>query len=116
MTNNVLMNFFKIKKIEKNTKERVIKNLLALYFAFLLMFAASNGMTSIQSILNSDGSLGVISQIVIFCIQIPLSIVFPAIFIEIIGFKKTMVIIEIGYAIFVASNAYPRYYTILPGK
>jgi hypothetical protein len=116
MSKRFLLNLFKIKKIEKNTKPRVIKNLLALNTSFLLVFAAANGITSVQTILNSDGNLGIISQIIMFCVQIPLSLSFPTIIIEQIGFKYTMVVAEIGYTTYIATNAYPRYYTIIPSK
>ena len=38
------------KNFEMNSKNRIIKNLLVFYVAFLLMFSASNGLTSVQSV------------------------------------------------------------------
>ena len=98
----------------KNAKYQTIKNLLSLYVAFLLIYSASNGLTSVQSILNPIGNIGIISQITIFCVQIPLSLVFPAIFIEMVGFKRTMLIVEIGFFCYIASNVYAKHYIIIP--
>ena len=108
--------FFCFKQYEKNTKGRVIKNYLAFSSSFLLLFASSNGVVAIQSLLNPVGYIGIISQILLIAIQIPFSITVPTIIIETIGFKYSMLAVEIGYFIYIASNAYPTYYTLIPGK
>jgi hypothetical protein len=67
-------------------------------------------------ILHPDANIGIISQITMFCVQIPLSIVFPTIFIELVGFKRTMVLIEFGFMLYIASNVYAKYFLMIPGK
>ena len=90
------------------TTRKIIKNLLVFYLSFILIFAASNGVISVQSVLSPEANIGFYSQISIYSVQIPLSIIFPSILIQFIGFKKTMVIGEIGFTIYIAANAYPQ--------
>ena len=87
---------------------KIIKNLLVFYLSFILIFTASNGVISVQSVLSPEANIGFYSQISIYSVQIPLSIIFPSILIQFIGFKKTMVIGEIGFTIYIAANAYPQ--------
>ena len=91
-----------------NTQKSLIKNLVAFYISYMMIFAASNGIISIQSVLSPEANIGFYSQISIYSVQIPLSIIFPSILIQFIGFKKTMVIGEIGFTIYIAANAYPQ--------
>jgi hypothetical protein len=94
--------------MENFTNKKIIKNLLVFYLSFLLIFAASNGVISVQSVLSPEANIGFYSQISIYSIQIPLSIIFPSIVIQLLGFKKSMVLGELGFTIYIAANAYPQ--------
>jgi hypothetical protein len=94
--------------MENFTIKKIIKNLLVFYLSFLLIFAASNGVISVQSVLSPEANIGFYSQISIYSIQIPLSIIFPSIIIQILGFKITMIIGEIGFTTYIVANAYPE--------
>lgn len=95
--------------MENFTIKKIIKNLLVFYLSFLLIFAASNGVISVQSVLSPEANIGFYSQISIYSIQIPLSIIFPSIIIQILGFKITMIIGEIGFTTYIVANAYPKW-------
>jgi hypothetical protein len=94
--------------MENFTNKKIIKNLLVFYLSFLLIFAASNGVISVQSVLSPEANIGFYSQISIYSIQIPLSIIFPSIVIQLLGFKKSMLLGELGFTIYIAANAYPQ--------
>jgi hypothetical protein len=94
--------------MENFTNKKIIKNLLVFYLSFLLIFAASNGVISVQSVLSPEANIGFYSQISIYSIQIPLSIIFPSIVIQLLGFKISMVLGELGFTIYIAANAYPQ--------
>ncbi len=95
--------------MENFTNKKIIKNLLVFYLSFLLIFAASNGVISVQSVLSPEANIGFYSQISIYSIQIPLSIIFPSIVIQLLGFKKSMLLGELGFTIYIAANAYPQW-------
>jgi hypothetical protein len=89
-------------------KKKIIKNLIGFYLSFMLIFASSSAIISIQSVLYSEGNLGIYSQLTVFSFQIPIAIILPTIFIDTFGHKNTMLIVELGFTAYVASNFYPR--------
>jgi hypothetical protein len=96
-------------------KGRIIKNLVSFGVVYLLLFSAVNGTISIQSVLNQDGGLGVLSSTLAFTVQLFTCLVLPQFIADLIGFKGTMIISEICYLLYIAGNIYPRYFTLLPG-
>ena len=82
----------------------------------MFLFSAVNTILSLQSALNQDKGLGVISSALSFSVQLITCLVLPQFVADLIGFKWTLVISETLYLLYVASNFYPRYYTSLPGS
>lgn len=97
-------------------KGKIIKNLISFSTVYLLLFSAVNTTISVQSVLNQDGGLGMSSSTLAFSVQLLTCLVLPQFIADLIGFKWTLVISEISYLLYVASNLYPRYYTLLPGS
>ena len=96
-------------------KNSLIKNLIAFSAVYLFLFAAVNSTISIQSVLNQNGGLGNLSSTVAFIFQLITCIVLPQFIVDLIGYKWTLVISEIAYTVYVSSNIYPKYFTMLPG-
>ena len=96
-------------------KQSIIKNILAFDVSFMLIYAALNGLVSVQSVLNKDGGLGLLSLTVAFVTQILTCIVFPQAVVELAGFKGSLILSEICATLYVASNMYPIAHILLPG-
>jgi len=65
--------------LQFNERSQIIKNFLAFNVSFVLLFASLNSSASIQSILNQEGNLGLISQMIVYGVQVLTSLVFPQI-------------------------------------
>jgi hypothetical protein len=100
-----------MKLSKKNT---IVKNLIAINVSFFFVFSALNNVLSIQSVLNKDDNLGTAGQLTIFSIQLLSCLVIPQVLIDKLGFKWTLVLAQSTYAVYVAANSYPRWYTIIP--
>lgn len=96
-------------------KNRILKNLIGINVTYFFMFSALNNVLSIQSVLNKDGNLGSAGQLCIFCAQLFSCLVFPQLLIDTIGFKWTLLIAQVAQMIYIGINAYPRWYTLIPG-
>jgi hypothetical protein len=95
-------------------KHTIIKNLVAINLSFLFIFAAVNSVASIQPVLNQTENLGITSQIVMFSVNTITNLVFPSIVIQLIGFKWTMVLAELFYLTYIAFQALPTWWTLMP--
>lgn len=94
-------------------KIRFKKNLVLLCVSFILIFNAFRAIQNLQSSINSDGYLGIISlacihgTMCISCLWAPLVInKFTA--------KWTLVFGMSTYILWIAANFYPRFYTLIP--
>ena len=99
-------------KLSENN--RVIKNLIAINISFFFVFSALNNVLSIQSVLNKNDDLGTVGQLTLFTTQFFTCLVIPQVLIEKFGFKKMLAFAQTCDAIYVASNFYPKLYTIIP--
>ena len=99
-----------------NETQKIYKNFVAFNISFILIFAAFDDIAMIASVLNQNQSLGNGSQAILYVAQFLTAFVWPQVFIEIIGFKFTLMLAEICYFIFFAANAFPQWYTLGPGR
>ena len=102
--------------IKLTQKQIIIKNFLAINVSFLLLYAAVNSTASIQPVLNQDGNLGTISQMVSFGVQIFSSLVLPQLIIEAIGFKFGLALAEFLQLTYIGIQLYPKAYTLIPSS
>uniref|UniRef100_A0A1L8D8Y9 Putative conserved plasma membrane protein n=1 Tax=Nyssomyia neivai TaxID=330878 RepID=A0A1L8D8Y9_9DIPT len=93
---------------------RIIKNVIILGFAFMVHFTAFHGTSNLQSSVNSDASLGTFTLAAIYGSLILSNIFLPAAVIRWLGCKWTIALSFIAYMPFIASQFYPRAYTLLP--
>jgi hypothetical protein len=101
--------------IKKRTNARIMKNLIGFNLSFFLISSALNGVVVVQSVLHTDQNLGSTSLMVSFIMQFFFCLVFPQLITSLIGFKWTMVISGVGAALYIGTNAYPAYSTLIPG-
>jgi hypothetical protein len=102
--------------IELSQKQAIIKNFIAINLSFLLLFAAVNSTANIQPVLNQDGNLGTISQMVLFSVQVLTSIVLPQLIIEFLGFKIGLILSELLQLPYIAIQIYPKSFTLIPSS
>ncbi|GFY76730.1 UNC93-like protein [Trichonephila inaurata madagascariensis] len=98
------------------SQRRILKNLIVLCTGVLLLFIAYDGLTMLQSTMNREHGIGVISQVVnniCFCTS---AVLFPKYVIKKIGRKATLVISMIMFLPYVASNFYPHWGTLIPSS
>ncbi|RMZ97376.1 hypothetical protein BpHYR1_017526, partial [Brachionus plicatilis] len=97
-------------------KQKVYKNFIAFNICFILIFACFNVIAMIASVLNQDGSLGNGSQAIINGVTFLTGLVWPQVFIELIGFKFTLALAETCYLLFFVANTFPSWATLVPGS
>ncbi|XP_056620527.1 protein unc-93 homolog A [Triplophysa dalaica] len=94
--------------ISRNTK-----NVLVVSFGFLLLFTAYGGLQSLQSSLNAEDGMGVISLSVIYAAIILSSMFLPPIMIKNLGCKWTIVISMACYVTYSFGNLSPGWASLM---
>jgi hypothetical protein len=97
-----------------NKRQRILKNFVAINVSFVLLFSAINCVNSIQPVINRVDSLGVISQSVIYAVQIVTSLVLPQVICELVGFKFTLMLGEILHLTYVIAQIEPSWFSFMP--
>jgi hypothetical protein len=102
----------------KNLSQKgyIIKNFIAINVSFVLLYSASNCVTSIQSIINQDEGLGTASQSVNFAANILTALVFPQLIRDLLGFKLALTFGEFLALTYVIVQIYPTWLTFIPSK
>jgi hypothetical protein len=95
-------------------RQTILKNFVAINVSFVLLFSAINCVNSIQPIINRVDSLGVISQSVIYAVQIVTSLVLPQVICELIGFKFTLMLGEVLHLTYVLAQIEPTWASFIP--
>ncbi|XP_062407330.1 protein unc-93 homolog A isoform X2 [Sardina pilchardus] len=95
--------------ISRNTK-----NVLVVSFGFLSLFTAYGGLQSLQSSLNAEEGMGVISLSVVYASIIVSSMFLPHILIKNLGCKWTIVCSMCCYITYSIGNFYPGWATLIP--
>jgi len=108
------MNQTKLSDLAKNTKRIILKNILIVGLSWIFLFTAYSSIANLQSSLNSDGGLGTASLSIIYVSLIFSSLFIPTYMLEKLGIKNTIFISQLGYILFILSNIYPRYFTMIP--
>ncbi|XP_066270930.1 protein unc-93 homolog A-like [Branchiostoma lanceolatum] len=96
--------------------DRIWKNQLVLSLVFLLNFLAFRSLQNLQSTLNSEAGLGVVSLSCIYGSMV-LSCLYAPFFIHKVGSCKwTVVVCLFGHILFSGANFYPSWYTLIPSS
>ncbi|CAH1244540.1 UNC93A [Branchiostoma lanceolatum] len=106
---------FKQSSQSASTK-RIWKNLLVLSSIWLVNWTAYRAIESLQSTLNSEAGLGVVSLSCVFG-GMALSCLYAPLFIHKVGSCKwTIVVCLFGHILYTGSNFYPSWFTLIPSS
>ncbi|XP_016353291.1 protein unc-93 homolog A-like [Sinocyclocheilus anshuiensis] len=97
----------------KKLMSRTTKNVLVVSFGFLLLFTAYGGLQSLQSSLNAEDGMGVISLSVIYGAIILSSMFLPPIMIKNLGCKWTIVLSMGCYVAYSFGNLAPGWASLM---
>ncbi len=89
------------------------RNLYGASIAFMLVFSAFIGIQNLQSSLNAQ--LGLVSLSVTYAFYFLIGFVTPGI-VRFLGTKYSLLFGFICHTIYIASNYYPEYYTLIPSS
>ncbi|GAB1598397.1 protein unc-93 homolog A [Argonauta hians] len=90
------------------SKLRVIKNGLIVSFGFLFLFTSFQALMNLQSTLNKEENVGLISTSVLYAALILSCLFLPPPIIGFLGCKWTIAASMVTYTIYVAGNFYPK--------
>ncbi|CAH1252177.1 UNC93A [Branchiostoma lanceolatum] len=101
---------------QRTTTKRIWKNLLVISVVFLLNFGAFRSLQSLQSTLNSEAGLGVVSLSFVYASMV-LSCLYAPFFIHKVGSCKwTIVVCLFGHVLYTGANFYPSWFTLIPSS
>lgn len=95
-------------------KWRILKNIAAVSAAFMVQFTAFQGTANLQSSINAEDGLGTVSLCTIYAALVVSSIFVPTLVIKRLTVKWTLCISMLCYMPYIASQFYPRFYTLIP--
>ncbi|XP_049548985.1 UNC93-like protein [Anopheles darlingi] len=101
-------------QLRKGEKWRILKNIITVSFAFMVQFTAFQGTANLQSSINAQDSLGTVSLAVIYAALVISCIFLPTLVIRKLTVKWTLCFSMLCYAPYIASQFYPRFYTLIP--
>ncbi|XP_054722306.1 protein unc-93 homolog A-like [Uloborus diversus] len=100
--------------ISSSPQAQIIRNLLVLSFGQFLLFMAFDTMSNLQSTINGDAGVGVVSLAVIYGFLTFSSLFLPTLIIRSLGCKKTLVFSVISFCPYILANYYPAWSTLIP--
>ena len=101
---------------QQQEKKKTIKNVILISIAFLLNFNAFQGLSRLQSSLQDEDGVGVATSAIVYGSLVISCMFSPKIMINFFGHKWTIAISFLGYIIWVASNGYPTWGTMIPSS
>jgi hypothetical protein len=93
-------------------RRRIVKNVFLISVAFLFNFNAFQGLSRLQSSLNRQEGMGVITSSVIYATLMLSCMFLPKLIINWIGHKWTITISFSGYILYMAANGYAVWGTL----
>ncbi|CAH1781374.1 unnamed protein product [Owenia fusiformis] len=97
----------------KRIKRRVYKNIFVVCLGYFCLFSGIGSLAVLQSSLNAEGGLGVISLTLNFGISILTSLFLPSMMINKLGCKITMIIAICCCLVWMTANLYATWATML---
>ncbi|XP_035681662.1 protein unc-93 homolog A-like [Branchiostoma floridae] len=102
--------------LRPTSTRRIWKNLIVLAVVFLVNFTAFRALQNLQSTLNSEAGLGVVSLSCVYASMV-LSCLYAPFFIHKVGSCKwTVVVCFFGHILYTGSNFYPSWFTLIPSS
>lgn len=101
-------------RLKRNEKWRILKNIAAVSFAFMVQFTAFQGTANLQSSINAKDGLGTVSLSAIYAALVLSCIFVPTLLIKRLTVKWTLCVSMLCYVPYLAAQFYPRFYTLVP--
>ncbi|GBM46869.1 Protein unc-93 A [Araneus ventricosus] len=95
-------------------KLRIIKNLIVISLSFLFLKTGDEGLLMLQTTMNKEKGVGIISMAVTFISYGLTSLLFSSFIVKKLGAKNSLLLAIITCLPFIASNFYPTWITMLP--
>lgn len=93
---------------------RIIKNLMIVCFGFLFLYLPFQSLANLQSTLNVENNIGVVSQTIIYTTIILSALLLPKLIIKKFGCKFALVLCILTFVPYFAANFYPHMGTFIP--
>ena len=103
-------------KQTKKAKRLILCNILVISCAFFFLFTSYHSLQNLQSSLNPDKGLGLISLSVVYGAMMASSFCLSSYVITRVGCKMTMVVSTACYMTYTATNYYSRWWTLIPAS
>lgn len=94
---------------------KAVKNLVGICLPFILTFGPYLGILSLQSSVNSEHDLGLISAVTLNTITALSLPIIPIIY-TVFGSKYSLIIGQFLLLVYASCNYYPSWYTLVPGS
>lgn len=104
-----------VEELHSKTSSRHLRDLHILSFTFLLIFLAYSAAQNLESSLNSDEDLGTTSLGILYLSFTVCSFIATP-FVRRLGSKNSVILGTSGYWLFIASNLFPSWYTMVPAS
>ncbi|XP_034176006.1 UNC93-like protein [Osmia lignaria lignaria] len=101
-------------KLSRSEKWRILKNIGTVSIAFMVQFTAFQGTANLQSSINASDGLGTVSLSAIYAALVLSCIFVPTFVIKRLTVKWTLCVSMLCYAPYIASQFYPKFYTLVP--
>jgi MFS family permease len=101
-------------KYSRREKWRILKNISAISFAFMVQFTAFQGIANLQSSINAEEGLGTVSLSAIYAALVVSCIFVPTFLIKRLTVKWTLCCSMLMYTPYIAAQFYPKFYTLVP--
>ena len=98
----------------RKEKYKIIKNVIVISIAFMLQFTAYKSMSALQSSINKVDGLGTWSNTATYAGLLLSSLFLPSYMIKKLSVKWTVPLCMFCYSIYIATQFYPKFYTIIP--
>ncbi|GFS30691.1 protein unc-93 homolog A [Nephila pilipes] len=98
------------------SRKHIIKNLVVVSVGCLLAFCAYDGLVMLQSTINQEDGIGVISIAIQFSCGCITAILLPEYLFEKIGCKAVIAICLVLFVPYIAANFYPRWILMIPAS
>ncbi|KAI3383475.1 hypothetical protein SNEBB_007477 [Seison nebaliae] len=96
------------------THNQVRKNLGSICVAFFLLFSAFQALSNLQSSINNDSGLGTASLSTVYAGIVISCLLLPHTLINAFGLKKTLMLSQSAYLLYIMANFYPTWGTMIP--
>ncbi|KAJ1523258.1 hypothetical protein ONE63_001137 [Megalurothrips usitatus] len=101
-------------RLKPSEKWRILKNIAAVSFAFMVQFTAFQGTANLQSSINAKDGLGTVSLSAVYAALVLSCIFVPTFLIKRLTVKWTLCASMLCYAPYIAAQFYPKFYTLVP--